>query len=53
MLAWQPRDPVRDTHFRVEGPVVEQLAEAFARSWMFATGEDLRGASRLPCVMDL
>ena len=38
-----PPDPVRDTHFQVEGPVVEQLAGAFARSWRFTTGEDLHG----------
>ena len=36
-----PRHPVRDTHFAVRGPVVSQLAEAFARDWNFTTGEDL------------
>ncbi|UYW29551.1 phospholipase D-like domain-containing protein [Methylorubrum extorquens] len=43
-----PPNPVRDTHFQVEGPVVEQLVGAFARSWIFATGEDLRGDRWLP-----
>jgi len=36
-----PRAPVRDTHFRIEGPVVRQLSEAFADDWLFAAGEDL------------
>ena len=45
-----PSDPVRDTHFRVVGPVVEQLAEAFTRSWLFATGEELHGDCWLPEV---
>lgn len=41
LLASNPPHPVRDTHFRVEGPVVEQLAEAFADDWLFTTGEKL------------
>ena len=41
LLASKPPHPVRDTHFRIEGPVVEQLAEAFADDWLFTTGEKL------------
>ena len=41
ILASNPRHPVRDTHFAVRGPVVAQLADAFARDWTFATGEEL------------
>ena len=41
VLSRRPREPVRDTHFRVEGPVVAQLAGDFARDWFFATGEAL------------
>jgi cardiolipin synthase len=41
VLAGRPRHPVRDTHFVVEGPVVAQLADAFARDWNFTTGEEL------------
>jgi len=41
LLASKPAHPVRDTHFRIEGPVVEQLAEAFADDWLFTTGEKL------------
>ena len=41
LLAAQPPHPVRDTHFRLEGPVVEQLTEAFADDWLYETGEKL------------
>src|SRR5215469_12942697 len=30
-----------DIHFRLRGPIVKQLAEAFAEDWLFATGESL------------
>jgi cardiolipin synthase len=36
-----PLHPVLDTHFRLDGPVVEQLVEAFADDWLFQTGEKL------------
>ena len=39
--AGNPQHPVRDTHFRIEGPVVAQLVEAFADDWLFQTGERL------------
>ncbi len=48
VLAQQPRHPVRDTHFRVEGPVVVQLVEAFAEDWLFAAAEDLAGEAWFP-----
>ena len=37
--ATHPRHPVRDLHFRLAGPVVGQLVEAFLDDWTFATGE--------------
>lgn len=40
----QPSKPVRDLHFRVEGPVVEQMIEAFAYDWQFTTGEKIDDA---------
>ena len=42
-LAQNPRHPVQDLHFQVEGPVVTQMQEAFADDWLFSTGEALRG----------
>jgi cardiolipin synthase len=43
-LDWSPSHPVRDLHFRVQGPVVRQLMESFAFDWAFATGELLKHA---------
>ena len=48
VMATQPKTPVQDTHFRIQGPVVGQLAEAFAQDWAFATGEDLGGDAWFP-----
>ena len=39
----RPPEPVFDTHFRIEGPVVAQLIDVFAEDWRFATGESLAG----------
>src|SRR5262249_41997690 len=47
-LQRHPRSPVQDLHFRVQGPVVGQLQEAFADDWMFTTGEALRGELWFP-----
>jgi cardiolipin synthase len=44
----KPSFPIRDTHFRIEGPVVEQLAQAFIVDWAFVSGEELEGAAWLP-----
>jgi cardiolipin synthase len=35
--------PTRDTHFRLEGPIVRQLQETFVFDWRFTTGELLDG----------
>ena len=32
---------IRDVHFRVEGPVVRVIMDAFARDWVFTTNEAL------------
>ncbi len=50
LVARHPRSPIRDVHFRIEGPVVGQLAEAFARDWSFTTDEDLDGDEWFPDV---
>ena len=38
----------RDTHFRVEGPVVAQMQSAFVDNWLQATGEVLHGERYFP-----
>lgn len=49
-LAARPARPVRDTHFRMDGPVVAQLVTAFARDWAFVAGEELDGAAWFPAL---
>jgi len=40
-LSHHPSHYVNDIHFRVEGPVVRSVMEAFARDWNFTTEETL------------
>lgn len=49
-LLAHPHRPVRDLHFRLEGPVVGQLAEAFADDWSFTTRETLAGDAWFPAL---
>jgi cardiolipin synthase len=42
-LSENPRHPVRDLHFRIEGPVTAQLLQVFVEDWAFATEEQLTG----------
>ncbi|MFN7002249.1 MAG: phospholipase D-like domain-containing protein [Roseinatronobacter sp.] len=46
----QARDPSewRDTHYRVRGPVVALMQNAFAHNWVEASGEVLRGPDFFP-----
>jgi cardiolipin synthase len=46
------RRPVADLHFAIEGPVVAQIAEAFAADWQFATGERLAPVADPPAASD-
>jgi cardiolipin synthase len=47
-LAKRPAHPVADIQFRVEGPVVAHLQDAFADDWLFTTGETLEGEDWFP-----
>jgi len=47
-LGRNPKYPVQCLHFRVEGPVVAHMQEAFAVDWAFADGESLRGEEWFP-----
>ena len=42
-LTLQPRSPVHCLHFRIDGPVVNQMQRTFAVDWAFCTGERLQG----------
>lgn len=48
----QARNPEewRDTHFRVEGPVVAQMQSVFLDNWMRATGALLHGDAYFPAL---
>ncbi len=48
VLHSQPRHPVQDLHFRLEGPVVAQLMRTFADDWLFTTGELLDDVTWFP-----
>jgi cardiolipin synthase len=48
VMATDPKAPVRDMHFRIEGAVVSQLVDAFMADWAFATNEDLPDDAWLP-----
>jgi cardiolipin synthase A/B len=43
VLASASKHPIRDLHFRVQGPVVSHLQEVFAQDWEFTTRERLEG----------
>jgi cardiolipin synthase len=49
-LSLKPKHPIRDHHFRVEGPVVAHLQEVFAEDWAFCTGELLQGKAWFPKI---
>ncbi len=50
VLGSNPRHATKDLHFRVEGPVVAQLQDVFARDWAFTTGEHLAGKRWFPAL---
>ena len=43
-------DEWRDSHFRVEGPVVAQMQSVFLDNWMRATGQVLHGEAYFPAL---
>ena len=52
VLADRPEKPVQDLHFKVEGPAVAQMQEAFANDWEFCTNEILIGDAWFPELTD-
>jgi cardiolipin synthase len=48
LLKQSPHNPVQDLHFRVSGPVVAHLQEAFVNDWFFCTREPLEGTRWFP-----
>jgi len=46
----QDPDHWRDTHFKVEGPVVAQMQSVFMDNWIKSTGRILHGAEYFPAL---
>lgn len=46
----QDPDHWRDSHFRIEGPVVAQVQSVFMDNWIKTTGEVLQGADYFPAL---
>src|SRR4029079_16192737 len=46
----QDADHWRDSHYRVEGPVVAQMQATFLDNWTKVSGEVLHGADYLPSI---
>jgi cardiolipin synthase len=46
----QDADHWRDSHFKVEGPVVNQIQSAFLDNWIKVSGEVLHGVDYLPPI---
>lgn len=44
LLNDNPVHPIQDLHFKVLGPVVQELQATFATDWLFTTGETLEGS---------
>ncbi len=49
-LVHAPRHPVRDLHFRLQGPIVAHLLEVFTEDWTFAAEETLAGPAWQPVL---
>ncbi len=45
---WKDAPPVRDIHFRIEGPVLPFMQEVFSLDWQASRGEVLEGESFFP-----
>lgn len=50
VLAYGLPDATRDVHFRLRGPVVQQMMAAFAFDWEFTTRERLGGDTWYPAM---
>ncbi len=48
VIADRPKHPIRDLHFKLEGPVVSQLLDVFVEDWTFSTRERLSGDAWFP-----
>jgi len=52
VLASRPKAPVCDHHFKVSGPIVNEIEREFDEDWQFATGKNLPPAPSAPIPAD-
>lgn len=52
VLARQPKQPVSDHHFKVRGPIVNEIEREFDEDWHFATGKRLHRSSPADVPVD-
>ena len=52
VVALPSAHPIRDIHFKVQGPIVEDLQRAFAIDWAFTVGERLDGPDWFPRIQE-
>lgn len=50
VLSTNPRRAIRDTHFRIEGPIVRDLQDVFTEDWGYSTREHLHGEKFYPKI---
>ena len=50
VMAMKTKQPVTDHHFKVRGPVVNEIERVFDEDWQFATGERLPPSPPAPMV---
>lgn len=50
LIKSQPKHPICDVHFQIEGPVVAHLMETFADDWNFCAKEPLNGDAWFPIL---
>lgn len=48
----RPKRMVRDVHFRIDGPLVGQIQDAFVEDWHFASREQLEGPAWFPTLAE-
>ena len=45
---WRKQPPVRDVHFRIQGPILQWMQEVFSLDWQASRGEVLEGENFFP-----
>ncbi|MCK5492296.1 MAG: PLDc N-terminal domain-containing protein, partial [Candidatus Omnitrophica bacterium] len=52
VLRNNPRNPIKDAHFEIKGPIVTQVQKIFSEDWFFASKEILSGEKWFPVLKE-